>query len=80
MICSVIKGDRPIEITWSLNGEEITPQSHPDISISRTGKMISVLSIDSVTAGHAGEYTCVASNMAGSSSQSAQLSVNGIQR
>ena len=78
--CSVLKGDRPIDITWSLNGEQITRDSHPDIDISRSGKMISLLSIDSVTARHAGEYTCVASNMAGSISRSAELSVNGTRR
>lgn len=77
VICSVLKGDSPIEITWSLNSEHITLETHPDISISRTGKMISLLSIDSVTAHHAGEYTCVASNMAGSISRTADLAVNG---
>lgn len=77
VICSVIKGDRPIEITWSLNGKEITLESHPDISISRTGPMISLLSIDSVTARHAGEYSCMASNLVGFVSRSAELTVNG---
>ncbi|XP_051153614.1 cell adhesion molecule Dscam2 isoform X39 [Leptopilina boulardi] len=76
VICSVIKGDRPIEITWSLNGKEITLESHPDISISRTGPMISLLSIDSVTARHAGEYSCMASNLVGFVSRSAELTVN----
>lgn len=76
-MCSVLKGDSPIEIRWSLNGEPITRLAHPDIMISNTGKKTSVLIIESVTARHAGEYSCVASNLVGSVSRSAVLSVNG---
>ncbi|XP_044595769.1 Down syndrome cell adhesion molecule-like protein Dscam2 isoform X1 [Cotesia glomerata] len=75
-MCSVLKGDQPVEIRWSLNGQLITRQNHPDIMISKTGKKISLLSIDAVTAQHAGEYSCEASNQAGSTSRSAVLSVN----
>lgn len=77
-MCSILKGDSPIEIRWSLNGEPITRTNHPDITVTKTGKKNSVLIIDSVTAHHAGEYTCVASNLVGSVSRSAELSVNGI--
>lgn len=76
-MCSVLKGDLPIEIQWSLNGEPITRLTHPDVTISNTGKKTSVLIIESVTARHAGEYSCVASNLVGSVSRSAILSVNG---
>ena len=38
---------------------------------------MSVMSIESVAARHAGEYTCVATNGAGTISQSAMLVVNG---
>lgn len=76
-MCSILKGDSPIEIRWSLNGEAITRANHPDITITKTGKKNSVLIIDSVAAHHAGEYTCVASNLVGSVSRSAELSVNG---
>ncbi|KAK1126108.1 hypothetical protein K0M31_004749 [Melipona bicolor] len=75
-MCSILKGDSPIEIRWSLNGEPITRASHPDVSVTKTGRKNSVLIIDSVTAHHAGEYTCVASNLVGSVSRSAVLSVN----
>ncbi|XP_026825557.1 Down syndrome cell adhesion molecule-like protein Dscam2 isoform X1 [Ooceraea biroi] len=75
-VCSVLKGDLPIEIRWSLNGELITHLTHPDVTITNTGKKTSVLTIESVTARHAGEYSCVASNLVGSVSRSAILSVN----
>ncbi|RXS50747.1 hypothetical protein ETB91_15125 [Lacticaseibacillus rhamnosus] len=76
--CNVLKGDNPIEIQWTLNGEPIQPKTHPDITITSNGKKISFLVIDSVSAHHAGEYTCIANNLAGSSSRSAILAVNGI--
>lgn len=78
-ICSVLKGDQPIEIRWSLNSQPIDRHSFSDISITKSGKMISLLSIDSVSAQHAGEYTCEASNQAGGTSRSATLVVNGTQ-
>jgi len=77
-VCSILKGDLPIEIRWSLNGEIITRLTHPDVIITNSGKKSSFLTIESVTARHAGEYSCVASNLVGSVSRSAALSVNGI--
>lgn len=77
-ICNVLKGDDPIEIKWILNGEPVSSISHPGTNISNNGNKISFLVIASVNAHHAGEYTCIASNLAGSSSRSTVLSVNGI--
>lgn len=76
--CNILKGDSPIDIMWTLNGEPILPDTHPDVTISTSGKKISLLIIDSVAAHHAGEYKCIAKNLAGSSSRSAILAVNGI--
>ena len=75
--CTVFKGDFPIDIVWSLNGEPIS-HDYPDVTISTSSKRVSVLTIDAVTARHAGEYTCSASNAAGGTSYSASLAVNGI--
>lgn len=55
--CTVVKGDHPIQIEWALNGEPIS-RNHYDISIVNTSKRVSLLTIDGVTARHAGEYTC----------------------
>ena len=74
--CTVLKGDHPIQIEWALNGEPIS-RNHYDISIVNTSKRVSVLTIDAVTARHAGEYTCSVSNAAGGTSYSASLAVNG---
>ena len=76
-MCNVLKGDEPVEIEWTLNGELITQESHPDILITKSGKKLSILNIGFVAAHHAGEYTCIASNRVGSLTRSAVLSING---
>ncbi|XP_046591194.1 Down syndrome cell adhesion molecule-like protein Dscam2 isoform X11 [Neodiprion lecontei] len=73
--CAVTKGDLPIDITWSLNGQSIG-NDYLDIIVSRSSKRASTLTIDSVAARHAGEYTCSASNAAGFVTHSATLTVN----
>ncbi|VEN53575.1 unnamed protein product [Callosobruchus maculatus] len=72
--CSVHKGDLPMKIYWLHNNYSVADME--DILISKAGKKISTLSIDSVSAKHSGEYTCVAENEAGSSQYSARLNVN----
>lgn len=73
--CTMLKGDSPIQIEWALNGEPIS-HDYSDISIA-TSRRVSLLTIDAVTASHAGEYTCMASNAAGGTSFTATLAVNG---
>lgn len=75
--CAVIKGDLPLEIIWMFEGRPI--ESDTTDIISGSGKRLKHLTIDSVAARHAGEYTCVASNVAGSVARSAALKVNGTQ-
>ncbi|XP_014598794.1 PREDICTED: Down syndrome cell adhesion molecule-like protein Dscam2 isoform X10 [Polistes canadensis] len=82
--CAVIKGDLPVDIVWSLNGQPIdvsgaqTNQNYDrqDIIVNRSNKRASTLTIDSVAARHAGEYSCTASNAAGSATHSSVLTVN----
>lgn len=76
LTCNVHKGDTPVDITWFLNG--VALRDSADISIVKAGKKTSALSIDSVQDRHAGTYTCVAQNKAGSSSFYTDLHVNGI--
>lgn len=73
--CSVIVGDFPLDIAWLLNGETITMDS---VSKAKLSKRLSYLNIDSVSGEHAGNYSCVASNLAGAVEQMARLIVNGI--
>lgn len=76
-VCTIVKGDLPIELAWALNGQPISANNHPDITISSTGKRVSLMTIEAVSGSHAGEYTCTASNAAGATSYSATLAVNG---
>ncbi|XP_076374952.1 Down syndrome cell adhesion molecule 1 isoform X42 [Megalopta genalis] len=73
--CVVTKGDSPLEITWTFDSQPIRPD-RMDVVVSSSGKRVKQLTIESVAARHAGEYTCVASNAAGSTSHSAKLDVN----
>ncbi|XP_072765904.1 Down syndrome cell adhesion molecule 1 isoform X46 [Anoplolepis gracilipes] len=73
--CVVTKGDSPLEITWTFDGRPIQSY-HSDVIVSDSGKRVKQLTIESVAARHAGEYTCVASNAAGSISHSVTLDVN----
>lgn len=63
-------------ITWLLNNRSV--ETFGDISISKIGKRINVLSIESVAGHHAGNYSCRAKNVAGMTEHSALLTVNGL--
>lgn len=76
--CAVNKGDLPIEINWLLNDKLIDIKTRSDIYISQTSRRTSMLNIDSINADHAGEYTCIANNSAGTVEFRAHLTVNGI--
>ena len=75
--CSVLKGDMPMDIMWAFGGEPVRPTADQAITVNRINKHLSTLSIDNVAARHAGEYTCTASNVAGSVSRSTILTING---
>ncbi|KAG5890611.1 hypothetical protein JTB14_005121 [Gonioctena quinquepunctata] len=75
LMCSVVKGDLPIDIVWFLNNKTIG-SADGGISIARVTKKMSTLSIESVQEDHAGEYTCLAKNEAGSTVHSTILKVN----
>lgn len=74
--CVVTKGDFPIDISWMFQNQLIDDKRE-DIIVSNVGKRGKQLSIEAVKAGHAGEYTCIASNVAGSTTRTASLDVNG---
>ena len=76
LTCVVSKGDMPITITWSLKGQELN--AGPSITTTMVGTRTSMLIISSVDYTHIGEYTCRATNPAGSVTHAAVLNVNGI--
>jgi hypothetical protein len=75
LTCYVAKGDTPLTISWSFQGEDLS--THVGIVTTKIGARTSLLTIASVVAGHSGEYTCTARNAGGVASHSAPLLVNG---
>lgn len=73
--CLVITGDLPITFRWFINDRPVKEVA--GITTVKLGNRNSVLNIDSVTAKHAGRYTCSATNLAASINYTAELSVNG---
>ena len=75
LTCVVSKGDMPIQITWSLMGKDVNSGS--STSTTMLGQRASMLVINSVDYSNVGEYTCRATNPAGSVTYSTLLNVNG---
>lgn len=75
--CSIAHGDFPIKIEWFLNDKPIAHYDN-EILIATLGKRVSALTIESVDAKHVGNYSCMASNKAGTVNFTAQLIINGI--
>ena len=75
LVCTVVSGDEPFKISWSLHGDIVS--SEPGLTTSQIGTRTSMLMINSIGHRHSGLYTCIASNKAGSVSSSTELKVNG---
>lgn len=74
--CIVTSGDRPLSISWSFHGID-SQVSDNGITTSNIGGRMSMLVIEDVKHTHQGNYTCQATNEAGTSSHTAYLKVNG---
>lgn len=73
--CAVSKGDVPLDIEWYFNGAKLQPSD--GILLTRNGHRVSALTIESVRGRHRGNYTCTATNIAGKSTYTSELRVNG---
>ena len=72
--CYVSRGDLPLTISWTFNGEPI--REDQGITTTQLGRN-SLLTIESATAEHSGNYTCLAMNRAAVQTYSVPLKVNG---
>lgn len=75
--CMITKGDLPLAIQWSLNGEPLNTNENYGITIVRMNARLSSLNIESINQRHRGVFECMATNMAGTVQHTAQLIVNG---
>lgn len=71
--CLVSEGDLPLDINWSFFNT--TPLM--SVSITKVGRRASLLLIEPSSYHHAGNYTCVATNKAGSTNYTTALKING---
>lgn len=76
MTCHASKGDRPMSITWTFEGQDLSTVS--GIKTMKMAEQTSFLSIASITGAHSGNYTCIAKNRAGEDRYTTTLHVNGI--
>nr|XP_027238254.1 Down syndrome cell adhesion molecule-like protein Dscam2 [Penaeus vannamei] len=74
IVCFVSDGDTPLKIRWYFHGQEVS--HHMGVTTVKLGSRSSILSIEHVTHGHSGVYTCVASNAAGEDRFGASLTVH----
>lgn len=74
--CTISGGDAPLQVVWMLNNNTIL-NSHDNILLDKRGQRVHTLFIESVRASHIGNYTCVATNRAGTVKHTSQLLVNG---
>ncbi|KAL1463709.1 hypothetical protein WDU94_015435 [Cyamophila willieti] len=72
--CSLIEGDPPYQFTWLLNSRPL-PQDL-DINSIKISHRVNVLSIESVSESHVGNYTCLVNSSVGSVNFTARLFVN----
>lgn len=73
--CHVSKGDTPLNITWSFQGEPVMRRM--GVSTTTLSARVSVLDIPTAMGTNSGNYTCTATNRAGSASHSTLLNVIG---
>lgn len=74
LMCTLIQGDLPVTFHWAKDGVRI--ENIDGIKLD-THEGISSLAISRVNQGHAGNYTCLASNPVGFHAVSAEVLVNG---
>lgn len=73
--CTVSSGDIPIEFAWTFNGKSTSDLAN--VFVSKTGRRVSSLTVESLTEKNVGNYSCLARNMAGETGHTASLYVNG---
>lgn len=78
VLCGLTRGDTPVSFSWLKDGQSIQRHSSK-VTITIVDDFSSLLTISSLQRGHAGNYTCMASNEAGRDSFTAILDVQGDQ-
>ncbi|XP_026814895.1 Down syndrome cell adhesion molecule-like protein Dscam2 isoform X46 [Rhopalosiphum maidis] len=72
--CTVSSGDIPIEFAWTFNGKSTSDLAN--VFVSKIGRRVSSLTVESLTEKNVGNYSCLARNTAGETGHTASLYVN----
>ncbi|CAL8103483.1 unnamed protein product [Orchesella dallaii] len=73
--CTVLEGDRPIDLVWEFDGKTITAATSQGLNIRIPDEYTTTLIIESLSSSHNGKYTCIAENSAGREYFSSELTV-----
>lgn len=74
--CMITKGDVPLRITWTLNGQPIVNEEN-GLQVVKMSARLSSLSIESLSDRHRGIFRCIVSNDAGETYYLSELKING---
>lgn len=77
ILCSVSKGDMPLEIKWYKDGKHIKVPDFPGINVIHVSQFSTSLVFESLRPEHRGNYSCEATNGAGSVSYNSSMTVHG---
>ncbi|KAI5642677.1 immunoglobulin i-set domain-containing protein [Phthorimaea operculella] len=73
--CHVSKGDTPLNITWAFQGQPVNRRM--GLKTTTLSERVSVLDIPNALGANSGNYTCIATNRAGTATHTAVLNVIG---
>jgi Down syndrome cell adhesion protein 1 len=77
LTCTVARGDSPLSLQWMKDGKAILPAELKSVKLLNFDEFNSMLTIESLSIQHIGNYSCLAANLAGESSVSTNINVNG---
>ena len=78
LTCTVARGDSPLTLLWKKDGAPISIESlASSIKVLNFDEFNSMLTIESLSIDHIGNYTCSAVNLAGESAVSTRINVHG---
>ena len=77
LTCTIAKGDSPINILWQKDQENIQSSEKGDIKVIAFDEFNSMLTIEDLDVRHIGNYSCLASNSAGTAIHYQTVHVNG---
>jgi hypothetical protein len=75
--CMISSGDPPISLTWVKDGDRLAGELE-GVTVRAVDAHNSLLTIERVTRGHAGKYSCLARNPVAEAKETAEVVINGM--